>query len=86
MLKPPPRTSPSTPPAKLIRNASIRNCIRMSREEPPSALRRPISRVRSSTEVLMMFRMPNPATTNDTEAATIPTIDTPFRILLAVAT
>ena len=43
----------------------------MSRRRAPSALRRPISRVRSLTTISMMFMMTMPPTTSD--IATTPT-------------
>lgn len=42
-------TSPITPPTRQIATASIRNCIRIVRLRAPTALRVPISRVRSFT-------------------------------------
>ena len=48
--------------------ASTRNCVRMSRARAPTASRSPISRVRSVTDTSMMFMMPMPPTTSDTEA------------------
>jgi len=45
--------------------ASIRNCRRMSRALAPTAMRNPISRVRSVTETSMMFMIPTPPTTSE---------------------
>ena len=45
----PERTSPATPPTTQIATASTRNCSRIARRRAPSALRVPISRVRSFT-------------------------------------
>ena len=45
--------------------ASIRNCSRMAEGLAPTALRRPISRVRSETETSMMFIIPTPPTTRE---------------------
>ena len=56
------------PPIMESVTASTRNCIRMSRPRAPTAMRRPISRVRSVTETSMMFMMPIPPTSSDTEA------------------
>ncbi len=42
--------------------------MRMSRPRAPTAMRRPISRVRSVTETSMMFMMPIPPTSSETEA------------------
>ena len=39
----------------------------MSRRRPPSAMRMPISRVRSVTDTSMMFMMPMPPTRSATE-------------------
>ena len=46
--------------------ASARNWRSMSRERAPSALRMPISFVRSVTDTSMMFMMPIPATISAT--------------------
>ena len=40
----------------------------MSRPRAPTAIRRPISRVRSVTETSMMFMMPTPPTTSEMSA------------------
>ena len=40
----------------------------MSRPRAPTAMRRPISRVRSVTETSMMFMMPMPPTSSETDA------------------
>ena len=53
---------PSTPPIDVRNTASIRNCQRISRRRAPSALRTPISRVRSVTEIIMMAMTPMPPT------------------------
>ena len=50
---------------------SVRICQMMSRRRAPSALRRPISRVRSLTTISMMFMITMPPTTSD--MATTPT-------------
>ena len=50
---------------------SVRICHMMSRRRAPSALRSPISRVRSLTTISMMFMMTMPPTTSD--SATTPT-------------
>ena len=59
---------PMTPPMSDRVTASIRNWARMSRPRAPTAMRRPISRVRSVTDTSMMFMMPMPPTSSDTEA------------------
>ena len=51
---------------RLSVTASARNCIKTSRDRAPSAMRKPISRVRSVTESSMMFMMPMPPTSSDT--------------------
>ncbi len=48
--------------------ASTRNWRRMSRVCAPTALRMPISRVRSRTDTSMMFMIPMPPTTSEIEA------------------
>ena len=58
-----PRTTPTTPPSAVSVIASVRNWREMSRRSAPSALRRPISFVRSVTETSMMFITPTPPTT-----------------------
>src|SRR3990172_8057271 len=66
----PDRPSPiplSPPPSERV-SASTRNWARMSRRRAPTAIRRPISRVRSVTDTSMMFMMPMPPTSSDTEA------------------
>ena len=44
----------------LISTASARNCCRTSRRAAPTAIRTPISRVRSVTVTSMIFMMPMP--------------------------
>ncbi len=46
--------------------ASTRNCQRISRRLAPRALRTPISRVRSVTEIIMIATTPTPPTINPT--------------------
>ncbi|KAG1597312.1 hypothetical protein G6F46_014301 [Rhizopus delemar] len=55
---------PSTPPSRQTSTDSIRNCCRMSLRRAPTAMRTPISRVRSGTDTSMMFITPMPPTTN----------------------
>ena len=55
-----PSSTPMAPPIRLSVTASIRNCISMSRPRAPTAMRNPISRVRSVTLTSMMFMMPMP--------------------------
>ena len=63
-----PTAMPSTPPSAEVTAASITNCSMMYRSFAPSALRMPISRVRSVTETNMMFMMPMPPTTSEMAA------------------
>ena len=57
-----------TPPVTLITSASTMNCSRMSCPRAPTALRRPISFVRSVTLTSMMFMMPIPPTSREMPA------------------
>ena len=63
-----PSAAPSTPPARPSTVASTRNCRRIAAGGAPSALRSPISRVRSVTETSMMFITPMPPTSSDSAA------------------
>ncbi len=63
-----PSAMPRAPPIIDSVTASTRNCLRMSRPRAPTAMRSPISRVRSVTLTSMMFMMPMPPTSSDTEA------------------
>ena len=63
-----PSAMPIRPPISDSVTASTRNCPRMSRVRAPTAMRRPISRVRSVTDTSMMFMMPMPPTSSETEA------------------
>ena len=56
---------PSAPPRAEVVAASTTNCDRMVRSLAPSALRMPISRVRSVTDTNMMFMMPMPPTSSE---------------------
>src|SRR5881409_567403 len=58
----PPVTMPTTPPTSVSVAASTRNCHRISRLVAPRALRTPISRVRSVTEIIMIATTPTPPT------------------------
>lgn len=57
-----PQATPTKPPLKQSATASSRNCTMIARPVAPTALRRPISRVRSLTETSMMFMIPMPPT------------------------
>ncbi len=50
--------------------ASVRNCTMMSRRRAPTALRMPISLVRSVTDTSMMFITPMPPTSRPMELST----------------
>ena len=63
-----PRMMPSTPPTMPMTIDSIMNCMSTFDEVAPSALRMPISRVRSVTETIMMFMMPMPPTSSEMPA------------------
>ena len=56
-------SKPPTPPITPIIPASERNMPRTSAERAPRAFKIPISRVRSSTAVYIVFAMPRQATT-----------------------
>ena len=60
-------TVPISPPIIDSVVDSVRICHTMSRRRAPSALRRPISRVRSLTTISMMFMMTMPPTTSESE-------------------
>ena len=66
-----PSIVPTTPPNIDSTTDSVSICAMMSDRRAPSALRRPISRVRSVTTISMMFMMTMPPTTSD--SATTPT-------------
>ena len=57
---------------------SVRICQTMSRRRAPSALRSPISRVRSLTTISMMFMMTMPPTTSDSATTPISTAKMPL--------
>ena len=59
---------PKKPPSRLSVVASIRNCVSTSRRLAPTALRSPISRVRSVTLTSMIFIMPMPPTSSEIAA------------------
>ena len=60
-----PSIVPTTPPNTDSTTDSVSICAMMSDRRAPSALRRPISRVRSVTTISMMFMMTMPPTTSD---------------------
>ena len=53
--------------------ASTRNCQRIVQRVAPSALRTPISRVRSVTEIIMIATTPTPPTSRPTDDSASPT-------------
>ena len=65
-----PKKMPITPPIEVRNAASMRNCQRISRRRAPSALRTPISRVRSVTEIIMIAITPMPPTISAIEEMT----------------
>ena len=62
--------------------ASTRNCQRIVPRVAPSALRTPISRVRSVTEIIMIATTPTPPTIRPTADSTIITRKNAPKILL----
>lgn len=66
--KPTASSTPNIPPSRVSTTASIKNCCRMSAAVAPSALRSPISRVRSVTLTSMIFMIPIPPTRSDKPA------------------
>ena len=69
-LAPTPTRTPINPPVTDINTDSMRNCSEMTGPVAPTAIRRPISFVRSVTLTSMMFMMPIPATSSEKAAAT----------------
>src|SRR5439155_3918654 len=63
-----PSVSPITPPTVASTTASVRNWKRMSRPRPPTAMRMPISRVRSVTETSITLAIPMPPTMSEIAA------------------
>ncbi len=76
-----PAITPMTPPDSASNADSIRNCSRISCRVAPSALRTPISRVRSVTETSMMFMITMPPITSEMRAMATTTAPKLFRIL-----
>src|SRR5881394_4055549 len=66
----PPASIPTAPPTTVRVEASTRNCHWMARRVAPSALRTPISRVRSVTEIIMIATTPTPPTINAMDDST----------------
>ena len=69
-LAPTPTITPRSPPVTDISTDSMRNCNEMTGPVAPTAIRSPISFVRSVTLTSMMFIIPIPATSSEKAAAT----------------
>ena len=69
-----PSTRPTEAPIPVSVTASTRNCQRIVHRVAPSALRTPISRVRSVTEIIMIATTPTPPTIRPTEESASPTM------------
>ena len=63
-----PSARPMKPPTLASTTASVRNWKRMSRLRPPTAMRMPISRVRSVTDTSMTLAIPMPPTISEMAA------------------
>src|SRR5882724_770891 len=61
-----PATMPKVAPTVAMAADSARNCRSTSRRRAPSDFRNPISRVRSATDMSMMFMITMPPITSDT--------------------
>ena len=81
-----PSTTPMTPPIRQRITLSVINCMRMADAGAPSALRVPISRVRSVTETIMMFITPMPPTSSEMAAMAEMPSDTVFSISVMLST
>ena len=60
-----PRNSPVSPPMRPMTPASLRNCRTIWPSEAPMALRTPISRVRSLTDMVMVLITESPPTNSE---------------------
>ena len=69
---------PTTPPNTESTTDSVSICDMMSDRRAPSALRSPISRVRSVTTISMMFMITMPPTTSDSATTPMSTAKMPF--------
>src|SRR5438094_456842 len=76
---------PTMPPTSVSVAASTRNCHRISRRVAPSALRTPISRVRSVTEIIMIALTPHPPTSSPTAERASITMRTSSVVLLRLS-
>ena len=77
---PAPSAMPIRPPTEVRNAASIRNWNRISARRAPSALRTPISRVRSVTEIDMIAITPMPPTISAIDEITISAKKVPWLI------
>ena len=76
---------PSMPPSAGVVAASVTNRPRMTRSLAPSALRMPISRVRSVTDTIMMFMMPMPPTSSEMAAMAVRIVTTMFTMEVIIS-
>ena len=65
---PTPIEMPIAPPSNDSTTASVKNCVLTFDGLAPTAMRIPISRVRSLTDTSMMFMMPIPPTRSEIDA------------------
>ena len=77
---------PITPPISEISIASARNCFCTSPGPAPTAMRSPISRIRSVTETSMMFMMPMPPMIRQMPATAPSSLDIRLVVAVRVAT
>src|SRR5499427_2319414 len=77
---PAPSAMPMTPPHEVRNAASMRNWNRISARRAPSALRTPISRVRSVTEIDMIAITPMPPTISAMDEMTTSAKNVPWLI------
>ncbi len=80
-----PTNRPIMAPVAVSVTASMRNCQRIVPRVAPSALRTPISRVRSVTEIIMIATTPTPPTSSPTADSAIITRKKMPKILLYVS-
>src|SRR3989304_5861649 len=64
-----PRRMPINPPTKVMMSASKRNCLKILADVAPTALRNPISLVRSATDTYITFIMPTPPTRREIDVS-----------------
>src|SRR3989338_9144991 len=78
-----PKVTPTSPPEKVKKIASHKNCQRIAFSVAPTALRSPISYVRSDTDTYITFMMPTPPTTREMAAiATSRSVMPPLMVLI----